>query len=76
MQPQIDQNEAHEAYYYCYNDSDPDSICVYQQYSDRESSRDFLENPHYTSYLEEVEPLLATEPNIAEATLVWSKNTS
>lgn len=73
MQPRIAQNEAHEAYFYCYDDNDPDSICVYQQYSDRESSQAFLKNPGYADYLKEVEPLLAGTPEITAATPVWVK---
>ena len=73
MQPRIAQNKAHEAYLYCYNDNDPDSICVYQQYSDHKSSQAFLKTPSYADYLKEVEPLLAGDPEITAATPVWVK---
>ena len=73
MQPQIAQNKAHQAYFYCYDDNDPDSICVYQQYSDHESSQAFLKNPSYAVYLKESRLLLAGEPEITAATPVWIK---
>ncbi len=73
MQPRIARNKAHEAYFYCYDDNDADSIWVYQQYSDRESSQAFLETPGYADYLKEVEPLLVGTPEIAAATPVWVK---
>lgn len=75
MQPQIAQNKAHEAYFYCYDDSDPDSISVYQQYSDHESSEAFLKNPNYAAYLREVGPLLALAggTEITKAIPVWVK---
>ena len=74
MQPQIAQNKAHEAYFYCYDNNDPDSICVYQQYSDVESSQAFLKTSTYADYLEEVEPLLAGQPEVTAATPVWVKS--
>lgn len=74
MQPKIAQNKAHEAYFYCYDDNDSDSICVYQLYSDSESSQAFLKTPSYADYLKEVESLLAGPPEITEATPVWIKD--
>lgn len=73
MQPRIANNTAHEAYFYCYDDNDPDSICVYQQYSAHGSSQAFLQTPSYAEYLKEVEPLLAGQPEITAATPVWVK---
>ena len=61
------------AYFYCYDDNDPDSICVYQQYSHHESSQAFLKNPSYAVYLKESRLLLAGEPEITAATPVWIK---
>lgn len=75
MQPRIAQNKDHEAYFYCYNDNDLESICVYQQYSSRESSQAFLKHSSYANYLKEVEPFLAGEPEVTTATLIWEKRT-
>ena len=30
MQPNITSNPAHEAYFYCFDNNDPDSICAFQ----------------------------------------------
>lgn len=73
MSPLISQNENHEAYFYCYDDNDPDSICVYQQYSDYESAQAFLKNPDYATYLKESRLLLAEESEITTTTPVWVK---
>lgn len=73
MQALITQNRAHENYFYCYDNNDPDAICVYQQYSDHEASQAFLENPSYADYHKEVTPLLAGEPKITAATPLWIK---
>ena len=73
MQPEIANNEDHENYFYCYNDNDPDTICVYQQYSGEESSQAFLKTPNYKNYLRETEPLLAGKPEITTAIPLWIK---
>ncbi|MBA3832864.1 MAG: antibiotic biosynthesis monooxygenase [Chthoniobacterales bacterium] len=73
MQPLIVRNKSHEAYFYCFDDNDPDSICVYQQYADHESSQAFLKDPGYVAYLKESRLLLAGEPEITAATPVWIK---
>jgi len=73
--PRIAVNPAHEAYYYCYDDTDPDTIRVFQQYTDRASSQAFLQAPWYAAYVTEVSPLLAGEPKIRTTTPIWSKDT-
>ena len=58
MQPNIAKNPGHEAYFYCFDNSDPNSICAFQQYVDWEASQSFLKTESYAAYLKEVEPLL------------------
>jgi quinol monooxygenase YgiN len=74
LQSNIAANPAHEAYFYCYDDNDPDTICVFQQYADRTSAQDLLAASWYAAYVSEVTPLLAGQPEIRAATPVWSKN--
>jgi quinol monooxygenase YgiN len=74
--PNIASNPAHEAYFYCYDDNDPDVICAFQQYRDRMSPQDFVEAPWYAAYIEEVTFLIAGEPEIRAVTPVWSKGGS
>jgi hypothetical protein len=31
---------AHEAYFYCLDNSDPDGICAFQQYTDSQSAQE------------------------------------
>jgi len=73
MQPEIARNDAHEAYFYCYDEQDPDAICVYQQYADRDASNAFLRRPAYAAYLEESRPLLARASEVTAAVPVWIK---
>ena len=74
LQPNIAANAAHEAYFYCYDDNDPDTIVVFQQYADGASSQDFQAGPWYAAYVREVTPLLAGQPEIRAATPVWVKS--
>ena len=73
LKPRVAANPTHEAYFYCYDDNDPDTICVFQQYADRASSQEFLEGSWYAAYLNEVTLLLAGQPEISVATPVWAK---
>lgn len=66
-------NPTHDVYFYCYDDNDPDTISVFQQYTDRASSQEFLEGPWYAAYVNEGSPLLAGQPQISAATPVWVK---
>ncbi len=73
MMPRIDANPGHEAYFYCFDERDPDGICVYQQYSNKKASDEFLKTEGYGTYLENVEPLLLGPPELIFVTPVWSK---
>jgi quinol monooxygenase YgiN len=73
VQPRVAANPAHEFYFYCYADNEPDTIYVFQQYTDRASAEDFLKGFWYSDYLAEVTPLLAAAPEIRSATPVWVK---
>jgi quinol monooxygenase YgiN len=76
LKPNIADNPAHEAYFYCYDDNDPDVICAFQQYASRASAHEFLKAPWYAAYQDEVSPLLAGPPEIRSATPVWTKGAS
>lgn len=73
MRPDIARNPGHEAYFYCYDDNDADSICAFQQYTDLRASQDFLRTESYAAYLKEVEPLLAAPPDVTSLIPVWVK---
>ena len=73
MRPNIVSNPGHEAYFYCFDNNDTDSICAFQQYADLKSSLDFLKTDSYAAYLKEVEPLLLGPPEVISLTPVWIK---
>lgn len=73
MAPAIAANPGHTAYFYCFDNSDPNSICAFQQYSSVEASQDFLKTSTYAAYLKDVEPLLVGPPQVTALTPVWTK---
>ena len=73
MAPAIAANPGHTAYFYCFDNADPDSISAFQQYASEEASREFVKTARYAAYLKEVEPLLSGPPQIATLTPIWSK---
>lgn len=75
MQPAITANKDHLAYFYSFG-SDPNSICAFQQYPDKEAAGAFLQTEAYARYLEEVNPLLEGEPAITVLDVQWSKEGS
>jgi quinol monooxygenase YgiN len=73
MAPAIAANPGYLAYFYCLDDSDPDSISAFQQFASAEASQKFLQTNSYAAYLKDVEPLLAGPPQVTALTPVWSK---
>ena len=73
MAPAVDANSGHLAYFYCLDETDPDSITAFQVYDSIESSRRFLETDAYAGYLRDVEPLLSGAPQVTPLTPVWVK---
>ena len=76
VKPRVESNPAHEAYFFCYDKSDPDVICVFQLYKDTASMQDFLKGSWYADYLNEISQFVAVPPQIAPATLIWAKDAS
>ncbi len=75
LAPAVAGNPGHTAYFYCFNNADPDSLVAFQHYDSAESSQAFLKTDSYAAYLKEVEPLLAAPPRITALTPVWTKGT-
>ncbi|WP_149196676.1 putative quinol monooxygenase [Luteimonas suaedae] len=73
MAPAVSANPGHIAYFYCFDNADPDAIYAFQQYASAEASQAFLKTASYAEYLKEVEPLLSGPPQVTALTPVWSK---
>ena len=76
MAPTIAANPGHSAYFYCFDNSDADSICAFQLYASSQAAEDFLKTPSYAAYLKAVEPLLSGPPHVTPLTPIWTKGTS
>ena len=73
MAPAIAANPGHTAYFYCFDNADPDSIHAFQQYTNAEEAAAFLKTDAYAAYLSDVEPLLSGPPEVTPLTTTWSK---
>ena len=73
MAPAVAANPGHIAYFYCFDEADPNAITAFQVYDDASSAAAFLQTDAYGAYLAEVESLLAGPPQVTELTPVWSK---
>lgn len=73
MAPAISANPGHIAYFYCFDNADPDAILAFQQYVSAEAAGEFLKTDSYAAYLQEVEPLLSGPPQVTALTPMWSK---
>src|SRR4029078_10634791 len=47
------------SYYYCYDDTDPDTIIVFGLAADQASTQEFMKQPWFADYQRETAPLLA-----------------
>ena len=73
VKPRVEENPAHEAYYFCYDDNDQDRICVFQLFSDKDAVKTFMAGEWYPEYLGKVTDLVAEEPQIISAAAIWMK---
>ena len=73
VQPRVEVNPAHEAYFFCYDNADSDVISVFQLYTNTTAPQEFMNGAWYAEYLSEVAQFIVAPPEIAPATLVWAK---
>ena len=73
VKPRAEANPAHEAYFFCLSDTDPDMVSVFQLYSSPEAVREFLSGAWYAEYMREVARVVAAPPEILPAGLYWAK---
>lgn len=73
LKTNIEKHPSFEGYYYCFDDNDPDVICVFQITSDSETPQRFVAEPWYRVYHDEVAPLLDGDGEFHVATPVWER---
>jgi quinol monooxygenase YgiN len=72
LEPLIRKESGFLAYFYCLRD-EPDSICAFQTYSNRDAAAAFVKTPEYAAYYAEIKPLLLGEAEVTMLEVKWSK---
>ncbi len=62
------------AYYYCYDDHDPDAVIVFQVAADQASGQAFVKQPWFAAYERKTAALLAGPSEFRTVTLQWVKS--
>jgi quinol monooxygenase YgiN len=74
MAPAIQNNSGHLAYFYTFDNNNPDSICAFQHYESEQAAKTFLSHPSYQAYLVESRVFLEHEPQIISLAPQWIKS--
>src|SRR6188474_929972 len=73
MKPRVADNPGHQAYYYCYDQNEPDTISIFQVGVDSDAFKRFLEGEWYPAFLNELRPLSAERPRVVTCDVIWSR---
>lgn len=73
VKPRVISSPAHEAYYFCHDQADPDVVCVFQLYSTEDAMKEFLSGDWYPGYVAEMSTVVVAPPEISPASLMWNK---
>jgi quinol monooxygenase YgiN len=73
VKPRVETNPAHEVYYFCYDQNDPEVICVFQLYPNEAAMKEFLGGAWYPEYVKEISEVVVGPPIVAPAELIWNK---
>lgn len=67
-------SDGQPAYFYCYDDNDPDVILVFQTHANAASAGEFTRQPWYADYERESAALTGGASEYRTATPQWVKN--
>ena len=73
MVPRAEENDAQEVVVWCADQHDPDAFFLFEIYSSGEAMGANAAAPWFADYMAKAGPLLASEPEVAMATPLWSK---
>lgn len=73
VKPRAESNPAHLHYHFCFDNADPDVVIAFQVYRNQQTLDEFLGGEWYPDYLREISEYVSAEPEVASATVVWSK---
>jgi len=74
VQSYVAGNDDYLDYFYCYDDSNPDIIDVFQLHASRDGGKAFIEQSWYPAYEKETAALLAGPSALRSATPQWIKS--
>ncbi len=66
-------NEYQTAYFYCYDKTDPDVICIFEHYIDTENLEANARSDWFLFHMKEVLPYLDGTPEVSYTTPIWIK---
>ena len=73
MVPRAEENEAQEVVVWCADQHDPDAFFLFEIYTSGEAMGANAAAPWFADYMAKAGPLLASEPEVAMASPLWSK---
>ncbi|PHR85922.1 MAG: monooxygenase [Blastopirellula sp.] len=73
VKPRAASNADHLAYYFCYDENQADTICVFQMFTDKQAYEDFLAGDWYPEYLDAVSEFVLEAPTLNTANPIWIK---
>ncbi|MAE67751.1 MAG: monooxygenase [Phycisphaeraceae bacterium] len=74
VKPRASRNPAHEAYFFCFDDEDPDVVIAFQLLSSSEAVESFMPGDWYPQYLDQVGEHIQEPPRITRASPLWIKH--
>jgi quinol monooxygenase YgiN len=66
-------NDGQPAYFYCFDNGDPDTIMVFQLHASQDGGSEFTQQPWYEDYERETAELLAGPSEFRSASPQWIK---
>ncbi|MCZ6672477.1 MAG: hypothetical protein O7C75_05990 [Verrucomicrobia bacterium] len=74
VKPRAAANPDHQDYYFCFDDEDADTVCVFQLFTHDATFKRFLAGDWYPGYLKEIAEVVVDAPQIQSPSLVWQKD--
>ena len=69
----VESTDALEVFVWCADETDADTFYIFEIYGDRAVQQANAQDPAYSAYLEQAQPLFASGPEVVTAVPVWAK---
>lgn len=73
LKARAEKNSAQEAYYFCYDNDDPDTFLLFEVYNDPAVLAEAAKAEWFARYMQEVGPLMDGYPVVNQTTPIWIK---